>query len=72
MYIPWHTTPASSNLPQRYWGLVLYVQFSRVDSVPVQLTSVNSSGATSSLNTSLVRPIAPRKDVQGVEEDGLV
>ena len=38
----------------------------------MQLTSVNSSGATSSLNTSLVRPIAPGKDVQGVEEDGLV
>ena len=56
---PWHATPASSNLPQGYWGMVLYVQLSNVDSDPLQLTSRSSRGAISSLNTSFVRAMAP-------------
>jgi len=56
---PWHTTPASSNLPQGYWGMVLCTQVSKVDSDPLQFTSRSSRGATSSLNNSLVRAIAP-------------
>ena len=59
---PWHTTPASSNLPQGYWGMVLCIQLSKVDSDPLQLTSRSSRGATSSLNTSFVRAIAPVED----------
>ena len=58
---PWHTTPASSNLPQGYWGMVLCTQLSKVDSDPLQLTSRSSRGDTSSLNTSLVRAMAPEE-----------
>ena len=72
-HIPWHTTPASSNLPQGYWGMVLYTQLSQVDSDPVQFTSRSSRGATSSLNTSLVRAMAPVKDegVRGGDNNNL-
>jgi len=70
---PWHTTPASSNLPQGYWGMVLYTQLSQVDSDPLQFTSRSSRGATSSLNTSLVRAMAPVKDegVRGGDNNNL-